>query len=334
MNYFKERINKRFFINGFKIIAFILIVAIILFGISPVFMPKTNKDLRDKSANGILAEPANSIDVIIVGDSESYSTFIPLQIWNDYGITSYVCGTPKQTLAYSTDFLTKAFETQKPKLVVLETNSIFRRFSIGSAVLLRADKWFSIYRYHDRWKKLSFTDLTSSEVSRDYIENDKGFRLEDGISPVSDKDYMKPSNDKAKIKAKNKSYVKNMMKLCEEHGAEFMLVSTPSVKNWNYERHNSVAALSEELGVEYIDMNLLRDEIPVDWSSDTRDAGDHLNYMGAKKATTYFGKYLASKDVFTDHRNDSRYSDWNAAYSNFIENAQKATSAKKESKDA
>ncbi|MDE6659894.1 MAG: hypothetical protein K2K01_07260 [Eubacterium sp.] len=334
MNYFKERINKRFFINGFKIIAFVLVVAIILFAISPIFMPKTNKDFRDKSANGILAEPANSIDVIIVGDSESYSTFIPLQIWNDYGITSYVCGTPKQTLAYSTDFLTKAFESQKPKLVVLETNSIFRKFSLGSAVLLRADKWFSIYRYHDRWKKLSVADLTSSEVSRDYIENDKGFRLEDGIDPISDKDYMKPSNDKEKILSQNKTYIKNMMKLCEENGAEFMLVSTPSVKNWNYERHNSVVDLSEELGVDYVDMNLLQEEIPIDWSCETRDAGDHLNYSGAKKATSYFGKYLNSKKMFTDHRKDSRYSEWNAAYSNFMDKAKKASSLKKDSKKA
>ena len=333
MNYFKERINKRFFVNSFKIISFFLIVAIILFAISPVFMPKTNGELRDKSANGILAEPANSIDLIIVGDSESYSSFIPLQMWNDYGITSYVCGTPKQTLAYSTDFLTRAFEKQKPKLVVLETNSIFRRFSIGSAVLLRADKWFSIYRYHDRWKKLSLSDF-SSEVTSDYIENDKGFRLEDGISPVSDKDYMKPSNDKAKIKAKNKAYVKNMIKLCEENGAEFVLVSTPSVKNWNYERHNSIVAFAEELGIDYVDMNTLRDEIPIDWSCDTRDAGDHLNYSGAKKATAYFGKYLASKNIFTDHRNDSQYSDWNAAYNNFIEKTQKAASVKKHAKDA
>ncbi len=51
-------------------------------------MPKTNKDLRDSSANGILAEPAGTIDVIIVGDSEAYCTFIPLEMWNDYGITS------------------------------------------------------------------------------------------------------------------------------------------------------------------------------------------------------------------------------------------------------
>ena len=124
MSYFKERVNKRFLLHSCKAVVFILVILGLLFALSPVFMPKTNKDLRDSSANGILAEPAGTIDVIIVGDSEAYCTFIPLQMWNDYGITSYVCGTPKQTLDYSEDFLRKAFKSQKPKVVVLETNSV------------------------------------------------------------------------------------------------------------------------------------------------------------------------------------------------------------------
>ena len=85
MSYFKERVNKRFLLHSCKAVVFILVILGLLFALSPVFMPKTNKDLRDSSANGILAEPAGTIDVIIVGDSEAYCTFIPLQMWNDYG---------------------------------------------------------------------------------------------------------------------------------------------------------------------------------------------------------------------------------------------------------
>ncbi len=79
MSYFKERFNKRFLKNGIKALSFVLIIAVILLALSPVFMPKTNKGLKDKSAQGFLAEPDNSIDVVFVGDSLAYSSFIPLK---------------------------------------------------------------------------------------------------------------------------------------------------------------------------------------------------------------------------------------------------------------
>ena len=330
MSYFKERVNKRFLLHSCKAVVFILVILGLLFALSPVFMPKTNKDLRDSSANGILAEPAGTIDVIIVGDSEAYCTFIPLQMWNDYGITSYVCGTPKQTLDYSEDFLRKAFKSQKPKVVVLETNAIFRKFSLSSALLIKADERFSIYRYHDRWKKLSLSDF-SSDVDNDYIENDKGYRIDGSVKPGNVSGYMKPSDKKEKIPIKNKPYLKIIKELCEENGAQLMLVSTPSLKNWNSERHNTVAELAEEFGLEYIDMNTLKQDVPINWTNDTKDAGDHLNHIGAEKATAYFGNYLSSKNILEDHRNDPSYSDWNKAYSHFLVEIEKCKlQAKKE----
>lgn len=330
MSYFQERVNRRLVIHGIQAVTFVLIVFVLLFALSPVFMPKTNKDLRDSSANGILAEPAGTIDVIIVGDSESYCTFIPLQIWKNHGITSYVCGTPKQTLDYSEDFLKKAFTSQKPKLVVLETNAIFRKFSIASSLLIKADEQFSIYRYHDRWKKLSLSDFLSA-ADNDYIENDKGYRIDGSVKSGNVSGYMKPSEKKEKIPFKNKPYLKNIIELCEKNGAEFMFVSTPSLKNWNCERHNAIAELAEEFGVEYIDMNTLGSEVPINWVDDTKDAGDHLNHRGAEKATAYFGNYLSSRNIFADHRNDITYSDWNKAYSHFLVEIEKSKlQAKKE----
>ena len=325
MNYFKERINVRLFKNGIKGGAFLLAVLVILLAISPIFLPKTNKDLRDKSANGILAEPANSLDVIIVGDSESYSTFIPLQLWHDYGITSYVCGTPKQTLAYSEDFLRKAFKSQKPKLVVLETNAIFRKSNLSSDILIKADETFSIYRYHDRWKKLTLADFSlNATTSCDYIENDKGYRITSVVNAANTKNYMKPTEEKEEIPLKNRTYLENIKKLCEENCAEFMLVSTPSVKCWNCKRHNAVSDYSEQYGIEYLDMNMFCKDIAIDWKHDTKDKGDHLNYTGAKKSTAYFGKYIHAKNMLADHRTDESYADWNKAYDNFLITVEKS----------
>lgn len=321
MNYFKERFNKRFVINCIRAVSFVLIIAVILLALSPVFMPKTNKGLKDKSAQGFLAEPENSIDVIFVGDSLTYSTFIPLQIFNEYGITSYVCGTPSQTLAYSEDFIKRSFENQKPKLVVLETDGIFRRFNPIQSLVLSAEEFLPIYRYHDRWKHISLADF-SSEVTNDYIVNDKGYRLYGGVKPVKDGNYLSKPDNKANIPPKNKSFLESIKKLCEANGAELMLVSVPSIKNWTSERHDAVAGLAEKLGIQYMDMNDMK-EISVDWSCDSRDGGEHLNQTGAEKVTAYFGSYLASKNIFTDHRGDKSFDEWNIAYKNFLKDVEK-----------
>ena len=322
MNYFKERFNKRFVKNGIKAVSFVLVIAVILLALSPVFMPKTNKGLKDKSAQGFMAEPDNTIDVLFVGDSLAYSSFIPLKIFHDYGISSYVCCTPSQTLAYSEDFIRRAFKNQKPKLVVLETDGIFRRFNPFQSLVLRAEEWLPIYRYHDRWKHLSLADF-SSEFTSDYIVNDKGYRLYGGVKSASEKDYMKPSSEKARVPLINKSFLENIKKLCEENGAELMLVSAPCVKNWSCERHNTVAELSEKLGIEYVDMNYMREEIPIDWSADSRDGGEHLNQSGAEKVTSYFGEYLKAKNIFTDHREDENFDDWKKAYQSFLKEVEK-----------
>ena len=69
--------------------------------------------------------------------------------------------------------------------------------------------------------------------------------------------------------------------------------------------------MAKELGVEYIDLNLQSDQVAIDWNTDTRDKGDHLNYNGAMKVTNYVGKYLKETELFEDKRENPDYADWN-----------------------
>ena len=56
--------------------------------------PKNNYveyGMHYRGASGILAEEENTIDTIIIGNSEAYSSIIPMELWKDYGYTSYNC---------------------------------------------------------------------------------------------------------------------------------------------------------------------------------------------------------------------------------------------------
>ena len=298
---------------------FVLILAILLLAVSWVFQPKGNAardGILDQSANGILGEAEQTIDVLIVGDSETYSSFIPLKIWQDCGITSYVCATPAQKLYYSSEFLQKAFAQQTPKLVILETNAVFRNFTYADVVFHNLEQTFSVFRYHNRWKSLQPKDFTLY-VNNTNTDSSKGYSYNTAVSAADTKGYMKPTKKQQRISAKNQRYIEEMQAFCEENGAAFLLVSTPSTKNWNYARHNSIAALAQQMGIPYIDMNLLQKEIPIDWKTDTRDGGDHLNHAGAVKVTDYLTQYLQQTGAFTDKRGDTRYADWEEALAAF-----------------
>ena len=75
-----------------RIVSCVLFVAILL-GLlqvsSLIFQPKSNdkaSGIHYPRANGIFSEPKDSIDTVFIGDSEVYHSFIPLNIWRDYGI--------------------------------------------------------------------------------------------------------------------------------------------------------------------------------------------------------------------------------------------------------
>ena len=86
-------------------------------------------------------------------------------------------------------------------------------------------------------------------------------------------------------------------------------------------RSKALAAFAEENGLPYLDMDLHTEEIGIDWSIDTADKGDHLNFWGAKKATKYLGTYLEDLKLLTDHRQDPAFEQWNTDHDTFMAQA-------------
>ncbi len=306
---------------------FLIIFALLLMIVSAAFVPKDVKNESgtiDIRANAVLNEPENTIDALFIGDSECYSAFIPLRLWEKHGITSYNCGTGAQNLYYSYEFVQKAFKVHSPNVVFLETNAIYRDFSLGADIVHKVGRFFPVFTYHDRWKGLFNTGKgKDNSTGKVHIENDKGYVFKNNADPALIEDYMEYTDKIARITAQNMNYIKDIKKLCDENEVKLVLISVPSTINWNTKRHNGIRALADNLKLEYYDLNMMTDDIGIDWSKDTRDKGDHLNYSGALKVTDWLGEYIEKSNLCPNHKGDENYNQWDKALKSFYKKHKK-----------
>lgn len=249
----------------------------------------------------LAAEPHNSIEVLFFGDSESYSAFSPKLLKQEYGYSSFVCGSSGQRICDSLVILKESYKTQKPKVVVMETNCLFRKLNPKQKedlVLHELTDNIPVFSNHVKWKQVVRRILPKSHTFRN--SDQKGFVVRKSVQPYKGGAYMKKTTKQKKIPKNIAQYLKQIQDMCERNGATLLLVSTPSAKNWNYKKHNGVAQWANENGVEYIDLNLDKD-LGIDWKEDTKDGGDHLNYTGAQKVTHAMGEYFKTHyDLNTD----------------------------------
>ena len=284
--------------------------------LSRLMVPKNNQTSFgqiDATAMGVLGEPKNTLDVLFIGDSEVYTSIDPLSMWRDHGFASYDVSTSAQPLPYTRSLLTRALERQTPRLVVLETNMVFRKVTMEDALWRQVAEVFPVLEYHNRWKSLKSIDL-SAEPKATWTDPNKGFHPRDSVVPSSVLNHMKPTDKAADIPHLNQFYLDRIIALCQEHDIPVLLLSTPSTKNWNTKRHNAVEnhlkAHTEYTNVAYLDLNL-EEGLGIDWALDTCDGGDHLNQQGANKVTTFVGTWLAEHYSLPDHRENADYHSWN-----------------------
>ncbi|MGB4984882.1 MAG: hypothetical protein WBO70_03795 [Erysipelotrichaceae bacterium] len=296
-----------------KITIFSIIFVMLLFGVSQIARPKNNTQecgMNNVKASGILGEKRNSIDVLVIGDSEAFSAISPLQIFEDSGIPVYTSASGRQLLYRSIDYLEMALEKQKIKMIILETNNIFSNYSYFKYAADRIGNIFPIIKYNTFWKTENIKYIGKA-AEYTWTDDFKGFHVLKHIDPSPDKDYMKPSDGEQKINKLNKEHILYINQLAKENGAKLVFLSTPSTLNWNMEKHNSVVKLAKEMEVDYIDLNLI--DIGIDWDKDTYDKGDHVNYTGAKKVTSYLTQYLKDTNQFEDQRDNVKYRKWKKA---------------------
>ena len=130
--------------------------------IDPVKLAETQRvNNRNRNFAGILATREN-MDVLVVGDSESYTSVSPMQVWLEHGIPMYNCGMQGQCIPEAYSELSSALKKQKPQILLLETNMVFRYHGImkdGQMVLAeQIYQALPALRYHSAWKGIFYTE--------------------------------------------------------------------------------------------------------------------------------------------------------------------------------
>lgn len=305
----KSAFNKQ---KTIQTVGFFTLLAVILAVLNLVFDPLRRDMLeyvseRDNYYLSLLQEPEDTVDILAMGDSLSYGMIDTIDFWEQEGYTSHIVGQAGQVVPETYYELKKLMKTQSPKLVIIETHIMIYE---PITELYETEKQFlystiPVTKYHELWKVMLGK---KDSVMRPHF---KGFEMRGNVYPYSGEEYMQDTGETRRIGGLSRFYMKKLKKLCDENGAELLLVSLPSPSNYSYATHKGFAELAEELQVSYIDMNLMIGELDIDWTKDMLDGPDHLNYGGTKKVSAYLRAYIKEHYDIESRTDDERVRDWN-----------------------
>lgn len=268
----------------------------------------------------------NTVDVLFLGSSLAATSFIPQELYNRYGITSYNLSSEKQSPVISYFWLKEALGYQNPKVLVLDTcyffynnddplntEEIYIRRALDymqwSSVKREAikticgldenqsvsDYYFPNIRYHTRWKELTEEDFLYSVIPDEYALM--------GYAPLagcSGDDSYSPYNAEMPASGTDmhplmKAYLDKIAELCNQEEISLVLTNVPQ-QGADMGRFYTMQKYADEHELQFLDFNEINiyEGTEFDVISDSYD-GAHQNLWGAKKITNYIGDVLVSQ---------------------------------------
>lgn len=286
--------------------------------------------------DGFYQEEKNSMDVLFVGSSNMFCTIDPVTLYEEQGITAYDFGSSMQSLNLSLLYIKEALKYQSPKVIALEvltcstdyygqmTEEAMRwgftnlKFSLEKCKTIYEELGkidfeylsylFPFFRYKDRWKELNGEDI--AYLAGDKANNNKGFYYTTEIAKTSISHSVYEKETEFTLAESNRNSLTEIAQFCREKGIELLLFKSPTAKTWTKSMSYAVAELAAELDVPFLEMNDYMEEMEINYETDFRDES-HLNYSGAKKATSYMGQYLMENYDLPDKRGTDN--SWNTA---------------------
>ena len=316
-----------------RIIAILLIFVLIFIFLNRLLKPKYAENLVEGSMiNQYYNEPKDH-EVIFIGDCEVYANFSPLVMYEEAGIKAYVRGNSQQMIWQSYYILKETLKYEIPKVVVFNVNSMkydknseevseaYNRLTIDNM------KWskekigiikesmtedetflsyvFPILRYHSRYDELTEEDFKYLFKNKENTYN--GFLINKNIKPVGNLPVKRVLASYG-FSSECYEYLDKIRELCNENNIKLVLIKAPSLyPYWYDEYEEQIRKYALENNIDYYNLLEKAEEIGIDYSMDTYDAGLHLNITGATKLSKYFANILMENYNLTNFKGDPVY---------------------------
>lgn len=293
-------------------------------------------------------EPKNSIDVLFIGSSATYSGFSSVYAYEKYGFTSFPYAIGGSTCTSWKPAVQDVLATQNPKLIVVDVfgggydldlietrNNQF--YTIMSHMPLSNDKvytaeylsknvngtsefslLFPIAKYHNsiprNLKSLGDT-WTAFHSSPSPL---KGVEVITRTRKLKNVEEISFSEDAVPLDKKTESIIRDFIDYCKENELNLLFVKYPTVLTENDPdellvnlKANRILEIANESGFATLNMQKQFHDIGLIETQDYYNHG-HTNTRGQKKITAFLGDYICNNLHIESSKLDGQTADdWN-----------------------
>lgn len=282
----------------------------------------------------LYATEKNLIDVVFVGSSHCYNSVYPSVLWNEYDIASFDMAISAQTRENSYYSLKEVLKTQNPRLVFVEMygligedfgnegnryrNYLSLKTSPNSVKLIREDNkedfWNLFLRWpivHTRYKEVSKYDF----IKKPYDTYGRGAEMRMGQTGGFINYDVAFMTEATPISDENKAWIDKLYELSKKENFELVFIMAPySVFEDEKLISNGAREYAQSLGIAYLDMNEMTEEIGYDPATDMMNDFHHSNMYGATKISRYLGQYIRDNYDIPSHKGEDKYYQWDVDY--------------------
>lgn len=289
---------------------------------------------------GFYAEEKNSLDVVIIGTSSTFSAIMPMELWGNYGIAAYNMCTNVLFEDAIRFHVREMKKTQNPQLLIIDTapflyghkSSIFadvdshlryntdglsisrNRIDLINTVIPRGDRleyYLDLFYYHN-----------NPSISIKYLFNKcpnerKGYNNLGQSVCYDEADYIMDLNE-LELPEEDNGYFIDLLEELKTFNGNILFIEQPvfytheNIEQCRYSEY--IEKKVKEYGYEYLDLSKVREDIGVESQFDYSLDYLHFNIFSAEKITDYLAKYITGKYDFVDHRKEADYQNWQEQY--------------------